>query len=54
MWNLDWKDVFLKKRYARLHETKNVTRRDVPLSSEAIRLLKLLRRNKSVKVLNTS
>ena len=42
IWGLEWQDVFLEKRYLRLHETKNGTRRDVPLSTEAIRLLTLL------------
>lgn len=54
IWNLEWKDVFLNKRYARQHETKNGTRRDVPLSTEAIRLLKLLKRNKTAQVFNTN
>ena len=42
IWNLEWQDVVLEKRYVRLHETKNGTRRDVPLTSEAVRLLGLL------------
>jgi len=42
IWGLTWNDIYFDKRYARLHETKNGTKRDVPLSSEAIRLLKLL------------
>ena len=36
---LKWEDVDLEKRYARLLETKNGTKRDVPLSSEAIRII---------------
>lgn len=42
IWKLDWADVYLTKKFVRLHETKNGTRRDVPLSTEAIRLLTLL------------
>ena len=45
IWGLKWKDVYLKNRFVRLHETKNGTKRDVPLSSEAIKLLKLLAPN---------
>lgn len=42
IWNLEWQDVYLEKRYVRLHETKNGSRRDVALTSEAVRLLGLL------------
>ncbi len=42
IWSMKWRDVYLKKRFVRLHETKNGTKRDVPLSTEAVRLLKLL------------
>lgn len=42
IWKLDWEDVYLSKRFVRLHETKNGTKRDVPLSKEAVRLLNLL------------
>lgn len=42
IWAMDWSDVYLKKRFVRLHDTKNGTKRDVPLSTEAVRLLKLL------------
>ncbi|MCU7806625.1 MAG: tyrosine-type recombinase/integrase [Candidatus Thiodiazotropha sp. (ex Semelilucina semeliformis)] len=42
LWNLDWQDVYLTKKFVRLHTTKNGTKRDVPLSKEAVRLLNLL------------
>ncbi len=42
IWNLEWDDVFLDKCFVRLHDTKNGSRRDVALSSEAVRLLSLL------------
>jgi len=52
IYNLTWDDVFLDKKFVRLHHTKNGTRRDVPLSSEAIRLLKLLSSRTNCKVFN--
>lgn len=42
IWGLDWSNVFLNKKFVRLHATKNGTKRDVPLSKEAVRLLTLL------------
>lgn len=42
--SLTWDDVDLKKRVARLSQTKNGTSRDVPLSSEAIRILEQLQK----------
>lgn len=39
---LTWDRVDMKKRVARLDETKNGTSRNVPLSSEAVRILKQL------------
>lgn len=54
IWNLTWEDVYLEKRFARLHETKNGSKRDVALSSEAVRLLKLLDRGHSQKVFKTN
>lgn len=42
IWGLEWDDVYLEKRFVRLHETKNGTKRDVALSTEAVRLLNLL------------
>ncbi len=52
IFNLTWENVFLDKKFVRLHETKNGTRRDVPLSSEAIRLLNLLHSTTNSKVFN--
>ncbi|MFL0809097.1 MAG: site-specific integrase [Agarilytica sp.] len=54
IWGLDWVDVYLTKKYVRLHETKNGTRRDVPLSTEAIRLLKLLSPKEEGKVFKSN
>ena len=31
-WSLNWADIYLERRYLTLHDTKNGTRRDVPLS----------------------
>jgi len=42
IWGMKWKDVYLKKRFVRLHETKNGTKRDVALSTAAVKLLNLL------------
>jgi len=42
IWAMEWSDVYLDKRFVRLPDTKNGTSRDVPLSMEAVRLLKLL------------
>lgn len=42
---LTWDRVFIEQRFLRLEQTKNGTRRDVPLSAEAIRLLHQLPRN---------
>jgi len=44
IWGLTWQDVYLGKCFVRLHDTKNGSKRDVPLSKEAIRLLELLPR----------
>lgn len=46
IWAMEWVDVYLDKRFVRLPDTKNETKRDVPLSMEAIRLLNLLNRDK--------
>lgn len=54
IWGLEWDDVHLDKRFVRLHETKNGTKRDVALSSEAIRLLNLLDNRKHHKVFATN
>lgn len=45
--SLSWDKLDLKKRVARLTETKNGSNRDVPLSSEAIRILEQLPRTES-------
>lgn len=45
IWKLKWRDVYLDRRFVRLHDTKNGTRRDVPLSPEAVRLFLLLKGN---------
>jgi integrase len=37
---LTWDRVDLERRFVRLIETKNGTRRDVPLSTEALRLIR--------------
>ena len=54
VWGLIWSNVFLDKKYVRLPETKNGTKRDVPLSKEAVRLLKTLHPKKTGKVFNTN
>lgn len=43
IWQLDWNDIYLSRRYLSLHDSKNGTKRDVPLSTEAIRLVELLK-----------
>ena len=40
--SLDWGEIHFERQYAHLDMTKNGEERDVPLSQEAIRLLKLL------------
>jgi len=50
IWSMKWQDVYLDKRFVRLHETKNNTKRDVPLSTKAIGLLNLLNSRASSKV----
>jgi len=54
IWSLEWVDVYLTRRFVRLHDTKNGTKRDVALSSEAIRLLKLLDPDSGTKVFATN
>jgi integrase len=53
IWSLDWCDVYLSKRFVRLHDTKNGSKRDVALSKEAVRLLDLLD-TATLKVFNTN
>lgn len=43
IWGLGWSDIHLERRYLTIHDSKNGDKRDVPLSSEAIRLLMLLK-----------
>ena len=38
LWNLDWMYVHLNRRHVTLTDTKNGTRRDVPLSKRAVEL----------------
>lgn len=40
LWNLRWEHVHLPKKFAHLPETKNGTKRDVPLGKRAIALLR--------------
>ncbi|WP_082087190.1 tyrosine-type recombinase/integrase [Teredinibacter purpureus] len=54
IWGLTWDDVYLEKKFVHLHETKNGTKRDVPLSIEAVRLLELLPTNSNGKVFNSN
>ncbi len=54
IWGLDWSAVYLNKKFVRLHETKNGTKRDVPLSKEAVRLLTLLNPKEEGKVFNSN
>ena len=43
IWGLKWDDINFKQRYLTLHDTKNGSRRHVPLSKRAIELLLKLR-----------
>lgn len=43
IWKLCWSDVYIKQCFVKLHDTKNGSARDVPLSKEAIRLLELIK-----------
>lgn len=42
IWGLVWDNVFLDQQFLRLPDTKNGTRRDVPLSKRAVQLLRML------------
>ena len=42
IWGLQWPDIDFRGKYLTLHDTKNGTRRHVPLSSKAITLLQAL------------
>jgi integrase len=50
IWKLTWEDVYINQCFVRLHDTKNGSKRDVPLSPEAVRLLNLLDSHSGVKV----
>ena len=54
IWGLDWKNVFLDKRFVKLFDTKNGSNRDVPLSSDAINLLEKLKSQKQGRVFLTN
>ena len=54
IWGLTWQDVYLDKCFVRLHDTKNGSTRDVPLSKEAVRLLELLPRTAGKKIFSTN
>jgi integrase len=51
LWGLEWQDVYLYDCYVRLHDTKNGTKRDVPLSKRAIILLHKLNPQSTGKVI---
>ena len=42
LWGLDWKYVYLDRRFVHLPDTKNGTKRDVALSARAVELFKKL------------
>lgn len=42
IWGLEWDRVYLNRRFVKLLDTKNGTKRDVPLSERAVELLKKL------------
>ena len=54
IWRLDWQRVFLDKRFVRLPTTKNGSKRDVPLSTTAVSLLKLLSPKQKGKVFKSN
>ena len=54
IWRLDWQRVFLEKRFVRLPITKNGSKRDVPLSTTAVSLLKLLSPKQKGKVFKSN
>lgn len=51
---LEWERIYLERRFLTLLKTKNGTSRDVPLSAEAIALLKLMGEKKEGKVFKVS
>ncbi len=42
IWGLEWDRIYLNRRYLTLLDTKNGTKRDVPLSTKAIELLRII------------
>lgn len=42
IWGLTWDSVYLDKRYLTLLDTKNGSRRDVPLPRQAVKLLRII------------
>ena len=53
IWGLRWEFIFLEERYIALPKTKNGDARDVPLSKEAIKLLKKFKSETMGKVFKT-
>ncbi len=54
IWNMTWDNVFLEHKYVHLPVTKNGTKRDVPLSSRAVELLKMFLPSNNTKVFTCS
>jgi len=54
LWGLDWSDIDFGGRYLTLHDTKNGSRRHVPLSDKAIALFQALKPEKAGKVFSVS
>ena len=45
--NLKWEHLFLERKYLRVADSKNGTRRNVPLSLKAIEILRILPRSRA-------
>lgn len=54
IWGMDWADIHIERRYITIHDSKNGDKRDVPLSTEAVRLLTLLKSKRKGKVLHSN
>jgi integrase len=54
IYSLDWCNVHLKRKFLTLPDTKNGTRRDVPLTPRAVELLKKLKPKEKGKVIHGS
>lgn len=50
IWGLDWERIHLQRRFVTLPETKNGSKRDVPLSARAVELFEKLRPKESGRV----